>query len=302
MAETVRDLSALLALMPVSTPNGTSAQDVRDGFNSAIGVVHYIAKSANYTATDDDEVIDVTTGSSAITITLPAVATTRVGKQYTIRKADSGTGTVIVDANASEIIGEATTGLTQILFTQFAYLTIVNTGSLWLILASRAVVSGATFIATAAATVANTTTETTLIGGGNGSATLPANFWRVGKSLRVRAWGVVSDTGTPTLTINLKIGSTTLCTTGAITLGSGISNVHFTLDAILTCRTTGATGTIMSQGVFMQNAVVSGLTNTAADTIDTTAAAAVDVTATWGAASASNTISSHNVTVELLNP
>lgn len=298
MTDTVRSLTALQALLADNVTHDISPQDQRDAIYSALGVVPYVAKSTSYTATENDELIGVTTSTSTITITLPAVATTRVGKVYTIRKVDSGTGHVIVDGNSAEQIDADTT---KILLNQYASITIVNNGSAWSVVASYGVVSGLTFVATASVTVADTTNETTLIGSGIGNLTLPANFYRVGKVLRIKAAGMVSNTGTPNLTITAKHGATVTGSTGGVATEVGLSNTGWTCEVIHVCRTVGGSGTVMSQGVFNYGAntqVV--MANSGAITIDTTTTQALNLTATWGTQSASNTISCHEFLIEIL--
>lgn len=75
------------------------------------------------------------------------------------------------------------------------------------------------FAQTTNQTVANTVTETTLIDGGVGTLALPANFFKVGKSIRFELLGYHSSTANPNITIKVKLGSTVVLTTGAVTSG-----------------------------------------------------------------------------------
>ena len=156
--------------------------------------------------------------------------------------------------------------------------------------------------------VANTVAETTLLGTPIlGTVTLPANYLDLsGRAIRVKASGYFSDTGTPTLNIALKLGSVTLMSTGAVALSGTLANHHWEMEAIFTVSATGAAGTVFGQGLFTyDNAAHAGLAEgmvmTAAATIDMTAAQAINLTATWGAASASNTITCTNYEVEVLS-
>ena len=157
------------------------------------------------------------------------------------------------------------------------------------------------FVQTNTVTVANTTSETTLSGSGVGSLVLPANFLITGRSLRVRGFGYHSSTGNPTITLKFKLGSIVVGTiTG--TSGNG-SNDGFEFDGILTCRTTGASGTVFVQGRYeeLQNSGLrEGGGNTSTTTIDTTASQTVSITAQWGTANAGNTISLTNFILERL--
>lgn len=166
--------------------------------------------------------------------------------------------------------------------------------------------SGVLFIQTSSVTVANTTTETALTDGGVGSLTLPANFFVVGRSLRIVGNGYHSNTNGDSLRIKVKLGSTVLLDTGAQTSGTS-TNDGFIINAHITCRTIGASGTVMAQGEYKEYTGTPSahdtyeLVNTSTTTIDTTTSQAISVTAQWGTASASDTITLTNFTVECLN-
>lgn len=162
--------------------------------------------------------------------------------------------------------------------------------------------SGVLFTQTDTVTVANTVTETTLSGTGVGSLTIPANFFIIGRTLRIRGFGYHSSTGNPTITLRFKLGSTTI---GTVTGASGNgSNDGFEFDGVLTCRTTGASGTIQAQGSYQElqpNGLIEGGGNTSTTTINTTTSQTLSITVQWGTASASNTISLTNLILESLN-
>lgn len=154
---------------------------------------------------------------------------------------------------------------------------------------------------TASATVANTTSQTTFLGTVTGEKTVPAGGLVIGKSLRIRASGVLSSTGTPNLTIVAKLGSTTVATTGVVAQTGTPSNVGWELTVDVTCRTVGASGTVFAQGCFRYGSVFMPLAATAAVTIDTTAALIVDLMATWSVADSGNTLTGSNCTLEIVN-
>lgn len=164
----------------------------------------------------------------------------------------------------------------------------------------RARVSPTLFAATASKTVANTTSETSLFGTGVGSLTLPANFLKAGNSLWVNLRGHVSETGTPTLQFKLKYGSTVLLDLTALTLPGLLSSSYLEINFIVTCRSTGATGTVFTQGKFIAGTAILDVASTAAVTIDTTAATALDATAAWGTADPADTLTITNSTLEHL--
>lgn len=157
------------------------------------------------------------------------------------------------------------------------------------------------FIATASASVANTASETTMIGSGAGSLTLASGFLTVGKTLKLIAAGIVSTTGTPTLTIKLKLGSTVILTSGAITMPDTISNKMLRIEATLTCRATGGSGSVFAQGIIHVDNTVIPFFATAAVTVATNTSQAVDLTAQWSAGDPANTLTISNVLLEKAN-
>jgi hypothetical protein len=88
-----------------------------------------IVSSANYTILDTDGFrhIQVSTGASDRTITLPTAADNS-DRMITISKTDSGVGDVIIDGEGAETIDGATT---YTLDTQYQQLTIVCNGTSW---------------------------------------------------------------------------------------------------------------------------------------------------------------------------
>ena len=157
-------------------------------------------------------------------------------------------------------------------------------------------------IQTADATVANTVTETTILGTVTGTKTLAADFLTVAKTVRIVVRGYLSTNGTPNLTIRATLGGTEVVGTGAIVTASGVSNVGFVATFDITLRTTGASGTVVSSGLFTYNSSTpTNCVKTSTTTIDTTGSLAVDVTAEWGTAHASNTITAQIATISILN-
>lgn len=150
-------------------------------------------------------------------------------------------------------------------------------------------------------TVANTVVETSILGSGRGSKTIPADTLDVGTIIRLTLYGYFSDTGTPTLDVIVSLGGTEVCSTGVVTLLSGIDQLGWSLNVDIVCRSTGGTGTVVAAGIFEYNDD-SGhrMTKVTTTTIDTTAALLVDVTKTWGAAAAGNTSTCQMATIELL--
>jgi hypothetical protein len=170
---------------------------------------------------------------------------------------------------------------------------------------------GCIFTQYATVTVVSTSVETTLVGTGIGTVTLPANFFTVGKTVRITASGYYSTTQTAgqTLTIRIRLGGvagTLVLATGANSTANIITNRAWRIIAEITCRTTGATGTVFAQGLFFKctdaiSAAIWNMVNTGTITINTTASQAIAVTADWNSAAATDTISCSNLMIEVLN-
>lgn len=166
--------------------------------------------------------------------------------------------------------------------------------------------------------VANSTTETILFP----NVTIPANYLQDGRCLRVRAFGQYSNTGTPTMIFGLRLGGvagTLLCKTAACTTPSGVTAACWDLDIVVQTRTNGSAGTLMANGTARVFAAVAGtvasatgealvtpmtaggVVTPATASLDLTADQALSLTLTWSAASASNTATGLNYTIESLN-
>jgi hypothetical protein len=147
-------------------------------------------------------------------------------------------------------------------------------------------------------TVANTVTETDLMGTIDaGSKTIEAGLGRVFRMFFVRLRGTMNDTGTPTIRFQLKLGSTVISDTTAVNLVSITGGgCNWDLDAIFSVQAVGATGSVRVH----QFSFVYDISNGAQryhiapapgnTVIDFTAAQQIVLTVTWGTANASNTI------------
>jgi len=146
--------------------------------------------------------------------------------------------------------------------------------------------------------ITNTTVETSLINGGVGTLTVPANGFSVGDSFRAIFGGVMNANNNQTIRIRVRAGGILLLDSGLQNLGSSVINDVWSLNIDFTIRQIGAAGvaSIVSLGNFhytkTNNASVQGfgfnvVNNT---TFDTTISNTLDVTAQWGAASTGNNI------------
>lgn len=174
---------------------------------------------------------------------------------------------------------------------------------------------GMIFVSTADQSVSNTTAETTLLGSGVGSHTLPANFLTPGRTLRITIRGVFGTQNASQAlgTITLKYGSTPLYSTTYQPIGPSdlaASSVPFEIVAIVTCRTTGASGSAMGTvySSWTNNTATLAMTQfggtagfPSATTINTTTSNALDLTFTWITANGSNFVIVTQAIVEALN-
>lgn len=156
--------------------------------------------------------------------------------------------------------------------------------------------------------VANTTSETIIFP----DVTVPANFMQDGRILHIQAQGQHSTTGAPTLTFRLRWGGvagTVLAVSPTITCGSGVTANCWEIDLLVQCRSNGASGTLVAMGsvdvngatAFQQIISAGGSATPAATSVDLTADKALSLTATWGTASASNTLTGWNYVITALN-
>jgi hypothetical protein len=114
-------------MVNTTTDNGVDELQV-NGSISGIGFKQaYVTKTGAYTATNDDYVIDCTSGT--FTVTLPA-SSGRTGRILIIK--NSGAGTITVDGNASETIDGATTYSIAV---QYGTVQIMSDGTNWKIIA-----------------------------------------------------------------------------------------------------------------------------------------------------------------------
>ena len=160
-------------------------------------------------------------------------------------------------------------------------------------------VSYGLFAQTANSTIiTNTTVESTLINGGVGTLTVPANGFSVGDSFRAVFGGVVNADNNQTIRIRVRTGAVLLLDSGLQNLGSSVIDDVWSLNIDFTIRQTGAAGvaSIVSLGSFhytnTNNASVQGFGFNVVNstTFDTTISNTLDVTAQWGAASTGNNI------------
>ena len=145
--------------------------------------------------------------------------------------------------------------------------------------------------------VSATTVETTLIDGGVGTLSVPANGFTVGSSFRAIFGGVMSTKNGDTLRVRVKSGSVVLADSGVQTQSATTDDVY-ELTLNFTIRKIGGAGVaeIVTLGVFhttkQSNNTPAGFAfNTVNNTtFDTTVSNLLDVTTEWSSNSALNKI------------
>ncbi len=166
--------------------------------------------------------------------------------------------------------------------------------------------------------ISNSTSETIVCP----DYSLPAYYLASGRTLRIWASGVMSNVVTTpgTLTVRVRwggVGGTLLCATAAQGLDTTArTNSHWALMAMITCRTDGSSGTVMTAGIFWGNVLSSTAANllpalmgsagaplasaNAAVTIDTTAAKLLSVTAQFSVATNPTNLTAQQRILEVL--
>jgi hypothetical protein len=148
----------------------------------------------------------------------------------------------------------------------------------------------------------------------------------VGKALFIKASGVVSTTGTPSLNLGITADATlgtalanlTLGTAGVVAVtgstafsASGLSNIPWELDVQVTCATTGSSATFYADGTvkyytasttYQAVRISSSASNpNTTITLSTLSAYYWELSAIWSAASSSDSIQVYSYIVMGLN-
>ena len=146
--------------------------------------------------------------------------------------------------------------------------------------------------------LSGTIVESTLINGGVGTLTVPANGFQIGDSYRAIFGGVMNAANNQTIRIRVKAGAITLLDSGVQSLTNAIINDIWSLNIDFTIRQVGTAGvaSIVSLGAFhytkTNNASVQGFAFNVVNntTFNTTISNVLDVTVQWGSNNAGNNI------------
>jgi hypothetical protein len=145
--------------------------------------------------------------------------------------------------------------------------------------------------------VTGTVAELSLLDGGIGSKTVPANGFNVGDSFKAILVGHIASANNQTLRIRLKAGTILLADTGLMTMPATSGN-HWKIEIDFTIRAIGGVGvaSIVSGGSFTYTKSASsafegvGFSSINSTTFNTTISNELFVTAQWGSTNATNSI------------
>jgi len=163
----------------------------------------------------------------------------------------------------------------------------------------------------------NSTTATSILPAA-AKFTIPANYFAIGRVLRLNAWGRISNVVTTpgNLTLDMRFGSTVVFTGGAMALNTTAkTNVAWRAIIMLTCRSigSGTSATLLGQGDWCSESATGSASGVANDILmpasapavgtgfDSTASQTVDLFATFSIANAANSIQLHQYSLEAMN-
>tara|TARA_R110000868_G_C10543802_1_gene735206 strand:- start:47 stop:607 length:561 start_codon:yes stop_codon:yes gene_type:complete len=149
--------------------------------------------------------------------------------------------------------------------------------------------------------ITNTTVETSLIGAGVGTLSVPPNTFKVGDSFTAKICGHLSCANNETVHIRVKSNGTVIADAGVFQMKI-TTNKFFELNIDFTITKIGVAGVaeLFTNGQYSYNHNAAGeiagnnfalVTSTI---FDTTVLNALSITAQWGAAKAANSIQSQN--------
>lgn len=157
-------------------------------------------------------------------------------------------------------------------------------------------------------TIVNTVSELTIFttGVAPSTTTIEAGMERIGRRFLIRASGEFGFTGTPTLTIRMKCGGSTIATI-TVTTAAGDAG-RWSLDVTLTIVVAGSAGTINVDNSFFTYSNTAGGISTgrnpsavgSLNPVDFTSSKALDVTAQWSAADPANSFQCYTALITII--
>lgn len=168
--------------------------------------------------------------------------------------------------------------------------------------------------------ILNSTTQASIIPAA-AKLTLPANFFSIGKVLKVTAHGRVSNVVTTpgTLLFQLLFGATAVYNNAAATMALNAvakTDVAWWLEIVLTCRAIGTAANLMGQGMWTSESVVGSPLPSAGSSgsllipasapavganFDSTVAQVVDLQAKFSVLTATTALTCHQYKLEALS-
>lgn len=153
------------------------------------------------------------------------------------------------------------------------------------------------FSQTSIVTVGNTAAETSIVGTGEGSLTIPANSFKKGYAFHAKIGGVLKSQNNANLTINIYEDANLIATTGVLTLPQ-ITDKAFELEIDFSIHEIGAAGVakLVTHGDFVYNKDSNNIFEGKAfndvntTTFDTTTTSTLNIKAQFGAAHPDNKI------------
>ena len=141
--------------------------------------------------------------------------------------------------------------------------------------------------------------EGTIVGNGEGSLFIPANFLKVGDSFRLKLTGKLSSVNNDTLHIYIKVNGLVLADSGILTMPS-VSDKGFSIEMDFTIQAIGGIGiaSVVASGQFtyIKNSgnTIEGSSWAVVDNtnFDTGVDNQLDITAVFGSTNATNSIQS----------
>jgi len=132
---------------------------------------------------------------------------------------------------------------------------------------------------TATLTLNNQTVEASMKPTGNGTLVFPANFFKAGTTVRICIWVYYNAPASVFTAFRFYLNSTKIMEGVGAHAATPIANNVLRLEYVLTCLTSGASGTLIGQGqadAGRDRDVVVPIAMSATTTIDTTAANTLD--------------------------
>ena len=161
--------------------------------------------------------------------------------------------------------------------------------------------AAALFVGTGTVTVANTVTETTLIGAGLGTLDVAASTYLAGEEFTIRGWGVYSTkaTGPGNISIDVELGSEVIAEFTPVECNGAQVNAPWWTELHLIRCSDGVSGVVTGYGQlvigFNGGDMLTVPIAVGPTTISSAAAKTPNVTAQWSLADASNSFACYGV-------